>query len=338
MLALCSGRMPGGKIDSVKARIALLALAFAFASQLTACGGSQPSTCGVGAGRAHPEIGGQILYYCSDWPRVNGGLYVLDVASGQVRALTSDLAWNLDGAWSPDGTRIAFQSTRGGRDDIFVMDLTSGSTHRLTDGRGFNEYPSWSPDGQWIVFNSTRDGVADSAGTGYYRDLYLMRPDGTDIHRLVRHFGTFGFAAWSPDGRSLAFESDRAGTWDIYTMAADGGSLEQLTHHETTGGSAGFASWSPDGSRIVYGAVQAAGQPALIYWLAVGQDLPHRVTDNAPGLQYDGYPDWSSAGWVVFVRNRGDNTQLFAVRPDGTHLTQLTSGPGNKVLPRWRPA
>jgi Tol biopolymer transport system component len=301
------------------------------------CGGSLQSTCGMGAGRPHPEIGGEVLYYCSDWPNVNGGLYLLDVETGGVRALTSDLAWNLDGAWSPDGSRIAFQSTRDGRDDIYVMDLGGGRVKRLTDGRGYNEYPSWSPDGQWILFNSTRDGVpADSGGTGYYRDLYVMRPDGTNIHRLTRHVGTFAFAAWNPDGRALALQSDRAGLWDIYTMGVDGTGLQQRTHHEKTAGSAAFPRWSPDGTSVIFGA-SMAGEPASIYWLRLGADEPHRVTVGVPGLQWDGFPDWSPDGsWIVFERN-GDDAQLYAVRPDGSGLTQLTDGRGFKALPRWRP-
>jgi len=324
-----TGRL-GGKIAGMSRQIAVIAMVFA-TLPLVACGHAQPPTCGAAGGQPHPEIGGEIIYYCLDWPAVNGGLYILDVASGRARPLTSDLAYNLDGAWSPDATRIAFQSTREGHDDLFVMNVAGGGVRKLTDGRGYNEYPSWSPDGRWITFNSSRDGVAGSGEAGYYRDLYMMRADGGGIRRLTRHEGSNVFAAWRPDGRTLAFQSDREGTWEIYTMQLDGSGLLHVTHN---GGA--FPRWSPDGSRIVFEA-GASGGPASIYWLTVGQDELHRVTFSEAGHWGDIYPDWSPDGrWIVFTRSH-NGAQLFAVRPDGSALTRLTEGPGEKELPRWRP-
>lgn len=325
----------GGKIARVRAWVAVI-VALLAGVQASACVGAAPVTCGMNGGRPHPEIGGQILYHCTDWPQPNGGIYLLNVATGAVRALIPDLAWNLDGSWSPDGSRIAFQSTRDGRDDIYVLDLASGSLRRLTDGRGFNEYPDWSPDGNWILFNSSRDG-SQPGTTSYYRDLYLMRSDGSGVHRLSRHAGINADAAWNPDGERLVLMSDRSGTWDVHTMRTDGSSPEQLTHHAGSGGWAGFPRWSPEGSRIVFGSAAAEGKPYRLYWMVLGDSTPHLITPGAPG-QGDVLPDWSpDGGWIVFTRI-GEDTQLFAVRPDGTGLTQLTDGRGGKFLARWRPA
>src|SRR5262249_817249 len=336
VLARCPASPFGGKIAHVRALIALAA-AVLTATQLGACGGAPPAACGMSGGRAHPEIGGQILYHCTDRPQVNGGIYLLDVATGNIRALTSDLAWNLDGAWSPDGTRIAFQSTRGGRDDIYVMDLRTGGIRRLTDGNGFNEYPDWSPDGSRILSNSSREPIP-AATTGYYRALYVMRPDGSESHRLTGHLGTSADAAWSPDGKRLAFMSDLAGSWDIFTMRADGSAPRQLTHRKSYGGWGGFPRWSPDGSHIVFGSAWAEGDPYRLYSMALGADAPHHIAAVARGLRGDVLPDWSPDGdWIVFSRIDA-NMQVFAVRPDGSGLTQLTDGRGDKMLPRWRPA
>src|SRR5690348_10184724 len=298
--------------------------------EVSGCGGTVPATCGAAGTRPHPEVGGEILYYCRDWPAVTGRLYLLDVATGQVRALTADSAWNLDGAWSPDGARIAFQSTRQGRDDLFVMDVESGAVRRITDGRGFNEYPAWSPDGRWLSFNSTRDGASGSGAGAYYRDLYVIRPDGSGLRRLTRASGANAEAAWRPDGQALAFQSDRSGQWEIYVMDADGGGgLRRLTHHTQSGGLATFPRWSADGTRIVFSNSQH-GEPSSIYLLTVATGELTQVTVDVPGKVFDGWADWTGDGrWIVFARDR-DGVQLFAVHPDGSGLTQLTDGPGEK--------
>jgi len=150
----------------------------------------------VGGEAPRPEIGGQIVFVCYA-PGNNGSLYLLDVSTGKVRPLTPDSAWNVDPAWSPDGRQIAYQTTRDGRDNVYIMDVESGDVRRLTDGRGFSGYPSWSPDGRWIAFDSSRDGIeAPPNPPGYYRTIYLIRPDGTGLHRLL----TFNDVSSGPAG------------------------------------------------------------------------------------------------------------------------------------------
>lgn len=93
---------------------------------------------------------------------------------------------------------------------------------------------------------------------GSYRDLYLVRPDGSHLRRLPSLSGHDGTAVWSPDGSRLAFDSDRRGAFDLYTMTPDGRDQRQLTHHEGSGGYAAYPSWSPDGSKIVFNASNPA--------------------------------------------------------------------------------
>jgi len=319
----------------MRALVAAMAMALA-ALQLSACGGAQPSSCSPRAIRPHPEIGGELLYTCYAWPAVMGGLYLLDVATGIVRPLTSDSAWNADAAWSPDGGRIAFQSTREGRSDLYLMNVPDRHVRRLTDGVGFNEYPQWSPDGSWISFTSSRAGVNGPVGAGgSHRDVYLVRPDGSDLRRLTSLSGYDGSAVWSPDGSRLAFNSDRRGAFDLYTMTSDGRDQRQLTHHEGSGGSAAYPRWSPDGSKIVFNASNPPGDPAgaSIYTVPAGGGEATRVTRG-----YDFQADWSPGGsWIVFLGKRRGHTQLFVVRPDGSDLTQLTSEAADKDRPTWRP-
>ena len=317
-------------------RAAHVLLAILAALQIPACTSPNPSDCGVGGEAPHPDIGGQIVFVCYALGN-HGSLYLLDVGTGEVRRLTPDTAWNLDPAWSPDGRRIAYQSTRDGRDNVYVMDVESGAVRRLTDGRGFSGYPSWSPDGSWIAFDSSRDGIeAPPNPPGYYRTIYLIRPDGTGLRRLLTFNDVSSGPAWSPRGHQIAFQSVRAGRFDLYVVSDDGSRLEQLTHHEGTVGSATWPRWSADGARIVFSETIPPAGHGEVFWMGLDAARPVQVTDD-PRAQWDGWPDWSpDMRWIVFTR-AGDSHQLFAIHPDGTGLVQLTNDAGDKDLPRWRP-
>jgi TolB protein len=70
--------------------------------------------------------------------------------------------------------------------------------------------PQWSPDGKWLAFTSNRDGNYE---------IYLMRPDGTELRNLTQHPALDDHAAWFPDGSGLAFVSTRDGGFDVYRMS-----------------------------------------------------------------------------------------------------------------------
>lgn len=112
--------------------------------------------------------------------------------------------------WSPDGTRIAFVRSPefdnvDYRSDIFVMAADGSGTTRITDWKGFDSFPVWSPDGSWLVFASDRDATpaqaaANADGAFGNIGLYVMAPDGSDVHRMVA--GSDGVAllpsSWAP--------------------------------------------------------------------------------------------------------------------------------------------
>ena len=139
--------------------------------------------------------------------------------TGEVR-LTDDAKGGHGPAWSPDGTRIAFTSSRGttprtGGPEIYVTDPSpegpSNEPVRLTATRSSNSAPNWSPDGTKIAFESGRDRPRSHDFTP---EIYTMNADGTGQTRLTRK-GWYGDPVWSPDGKRLAFSRD-----GIYTMKA----------------------------------------------------------------------------------------------------------------------
>jgi Tol biopolymer transport system component len=76
-----------------------------------------------------------------------------------------------------------------------------------------------------------------------------MDSDGGNRRQLTTHTADDGFPAWSPDGRKIAFTSDRTGNFDIWVMDSDGGNQSQLTTHSADDG---FPAWSPDGRKIAF--------------------------------------------------------------------------------------
>jgi len=120
-------------------------------------------------------------------------------------------------------------------------EATTGAPVALTHGLERVDSPSLSPDGQWLV---------SCAGGGTVpEDLVVMRVDGTERRQLTHDPFRDREPRWSPDGRRIAFYSDRSGRYEIWTLAPDGTGLTQLTH--TSGGSVFYPVWSPDG-RLLY--------------------------------------------------------------------------------------
>ena len=123
--------------------------------------------------------------------------YVEAVGAAQITGLE-----NTYPAWSPDGARIVFESTRDRPDaDIFVMQADGTGVVQLTRNEAYDGNPVWTPDGRFIVFASERDGNAE---------VYRMRADGSDLVNLTRHPGADGHPKVSPDGRLIYFNSNRS--------------------------------------------------------------------------------------------------------------------------------
>jgi Tol biopolymer transport system component len=166
--------------------------------------------------------------------------------------LTHSEDFSGDPGWSPDGSKIAFDSDRRNgaeRQEIYVMNADGTNVRRvstLPEGAQGDFAPRFSPDGQRLVFTRYRGDPKPAA-------LFTIRIDGSDLRRLTPWDNGAGDADWSPSGKKLVFEAypKKGCNGDIYTVDSDGQHLTNITDNRCRGGIADPV-WSPNGKKILF--------------------------------------------------------------------------------------
>ena len=176
--------------------------------------------------------GARLAFVSDGWDPDNSGIWTVEAGdlssppASRVRIVSGlDVA---DPAWSLDGGSIAYEGPGG----IYVVPSGGGASVLVAPG---GLAPSWGPDGQLVY---ARDG-----------DLWIRESDGRE-RQLTRTAAYEAQPAWSPRGTWIAHASNRAGSWDIWVIAATGGTPVQVT---SSPADEGHPSWSAAGDRIVFG-------------------------------------------------------------------------------------
>ena len=197
-------------------------------------------------------------------------LYIANADGTGEHAITQPGSSNYNPAWSPKSNWIAFTSEREGSADLFRMHPDGSGLERLTDDPAFDDQAAFSPDERQIVFVSTR-----SAG---FANLWILDLATRKAKPLTSGRGGDFRPAWSPDGKWIAFSSDREsdvppgkGRWerlhlvDIFIIRPDGAGLKRISAH---GGFCGTPKWTPDSSSVI------------AYCMSAQETLSHRFGDG----------------------------------------------------------
>ena len=210
-------------------------------------------------------------------------LYIINADGSGLKQLTPAPGSDFEPAWSPDGTRIAFTSVRGGFRQIYSLDIETLEVSLLTNTTSAIEssQPAWSPDGTKIAYMARR--------VGAYQ-IWSMNADGQEAVQLS-HSGQELWdylPSWSPDGRTVFFNQRRPGAFRPWLMQLDYQNLEQEPRRMNFVTPIEDVSFSPDGYWLVFEGMDNEGNREIYYMTVAGSGRT-RLT-NDPKIDFD--PAW----------------------------------------------
>jgi eukaryotic-like serine/threonine-protein kinase len=246
---------------------------------------------------------GRFLYFISDRDgNMNVWRVPIDESTGKVRGAFQPVTQGATGgardlSVSADGNRLVYGSAVT-RQNIqkYSLDPSGekavGEPVWITRGSEVVVYPEPSPDGQWLAYQLT----------GRQEDIVVARADGSARRQLTHDAARDRMPRWSPDGKKIAFYSDRSGSYEIWTINPDGSGLKQITDAKTR--SLLFPIWSPDGAKMF--ATETKGDGSGIFdpnrpWSEQKvEPLPPHGMGNGTFIPWTWSPDGTKLAGIIF--------------------------------------
>jgi hypothetical protein len=171
---------------------------------------------------------------------------------------------------------------------------------------------------------------------GANRQIEVRDSDGSNPQRLTNTQFDESWPTWSPDGKKIAFVSNRDGNLEIYVMPAPGqqsGEAEAVNLTRNPANDTGPA-WSPDGKKIAFASRREGGSWELFVMNADGTDV-RQLTADSNSMS----PSWSPDGSrIAFASKMSGNWEIYTMKADGTDVSRLTVNEADDISPAWSPA
>jgi Tol biopolymer transport system component len=254
-------------------------------------------------------------------------IVVIDLASQTMSRMTNGNGADLDPAWSADGHYIYFASDRGGGLNLWRVPVAAGGPagppEQLTTGAGDDVEPAVARGGR-VAFavrgiNSDIWRLPVSPETG--RTTGAPEPVLATTREESR-------GAWSPDGGTIAFNSDRLGEMNLWLREVAGGAERQLTSGP---GGDYQPNWAPDGRTIAFFSARAGNADIWTVRVADGR-LTRLTQDPATDINPFYSPDGRR---IVFFSDRSGRGEVWVMNADGSEQRQLTSSGASGHFLRW---
>ena len=287
------GRVPGDVEGLVWAadRKSLVTTWYGTGLARIAAAGGRPEPLPFGQSATFPAIArdGRRLAYTEQI--VNANIWQVPLVTpirtaGPPAKLVSSSRLQENPAFSPDGRRLAFESSRSGAPEIWISNADGSDPVAVTSLKGpATGSPQWSPDGRWIAFDSRSEGKAR---------LYLVDSEGGTPRVVATGQPDSSVPAWSPDGRWLYFSAEVGEAEQVFRIRPEGGPATQITRQ---GGSSPYV--SPDGQRVYY----ITDRPdEIALWSASADGRDERRVPGMAGLRVDFWLAWTIvASGIYFV-------------------------------------
>ena len=225
-------------------------------------------------------------------------------------------------AWSPDSRQLAYVSFEGSRSSIWVQTLRTGNRRQVSNLPGVNGAPAFSPDGRQLVVTL---GGADGN-----LDIHVLDLATRQTRRLTRHRAIDTEGSWSPDGRYIYFNSDRAGGPQVYRVPVTGGTPERVTFE---GSYNARPRLSPDGKKLAV----VHNDRGNFRIAVIDLERDNQMVIVSAGSQDESPSFAPNSDTLIYATRQARDGVLETVTADGLIRQRLESRGGDVREPVWSP-